>query len=355
MHKERGFSLIELLIVMVVGGIVLGAATMAFKDGTDASNMAAGREDALESARGALNLIAKDVSMAGAGLPTGGLALPYGAGASASLISCPQTGSCYLSGNDYPSGTVNNAAVSNYMYGLIPAPARGIQVGSSSATIPATGATPDGITVIYEDFSCQDGYTASFPNNTGGSISAVTVPAGCPTILSPTGIQVGDLILLTNPVGSAVGEVTGIAGGGSTIDFANSDPLEINQSGAPNGNIKYLTSVSSVTAARIWAVSYFIDVQNGQPPRLMRQVSGQTAVPVADNIIGMNFTYDLCDGTNGPNCATVSDPIAQGYSPNNIYKVNIELMAQSTGTFKSQSTALTTSVMTRNLSYKNRY
>lgn len=361
LHRQGGFSLIELLIVMVVGGIVLGAATLAFKNGTDAANMAAGREEALEAARGALNSIARDVSMAGAGLPTGGLALPYGSGTSSSLIACPQTGACYLAGNSYPSGTVNSSTVSNYMYGLIPAPARGIQVGSSGATIPATGQTPDGITVVYEDYAFPlTQYTATFPNTTGTSVNVAapsSPPAGFPAILSPTGIQVGDLILLQNPIGSAVGEVTGIQAGGGSINFANSDALRINQSAAPNGNIKSLTSTSTVTAARIWAVSYFIQVLAGQPPRLMRQVNGQTAVPVADNIIGMNFTYDLCDSTplNFAGCATVTDPVGSGYSPNNIYKVNITLMAQSMNSPKSQSTALTTSVMTRNLSYRNRY
>ena len=100
-------------------------------------------------------------------------------------------------------------------------------------------------------------------------------PAGFPAILSPTGIQVGDLILLNNTRGPAVGEVTGISNAGGRITFADADSLKVNQSGALNGNIKYIVTGSNTVARRIWAVTYFIEVpQNGQPPRLMRQ-SGQ--------------------------------------------------------------------------------
>lgn len=363
--KRRGFSLIELMVSMAIGLLILGAATELFKRGTDVTTAASQRAEMQDNVRAALNLISKDISMAGSGLPSGGLALPYSGTATASHIACPQTGACYLAANNYPNGTVGTVAVSNYMYGLIPQPANGMQAGSPTATIPATGQTPDGITVVYEDYSFPlNQYTASFPaSSTGTSINVAapaTPPAGFPAILSPTGINVGDLILLSNTTNggaSAVGEVTGINSTGSTISFADSDPLNINQSSAPNGNIKYLTGVSSVTAIRIYAISYFIqESTNGQPPRLMRQVNGQTAVPVADNIIGLKITYDVCNGTNAGACDGITNPIASGYSPNNIYKVNIQIMGQSLGVAgKSQSMVLNTSISTQNMTFKNRY
>ena len=36
-----------------------------------------------------------------------------------------------------------------------------------------------------------------------------------------------------------------------------------------------------------------------QTPRLMRQVNGLDAVPVADNIINLQFTYDVINSVNG--------------------------------------------------------
>jgi prepilin-type N-terminal cleavage/methylation domain-containing protein len=363
--QRHGFSLIELMIGMVVGLIVMGAAVQLFKTGTDVATLASQRSEMQDNVRAALNLLSKDVSMAGSGLPSGGLALPYGTGAVSSLIACSQTGTCYLSADTYPNGTVGTTTVSNYMYGLIPQPANGMQAGSPSATIPATGQTPDGITVVYEDYSFPlNTYTAAFPASPDGTSITLAapspVPAGLPGILDPTGIKVGDLILLNNATNGgafAVGEVTGIAGGGSTLSFANNDPLKVNQSGATQGNIAYLDGIPSLTANRIYAVTYFIQQSSdGQPPRLMRQVNGQDAVPVADNIIGLKFTYDVCDGTNAGACAEISDPIGAGYSPNNIYKVNIQVIGQTLGVNgKSQSMALSTSVSTQNLSFTNRY
>jgi prepilin-type N-terminal cleavage/methylation domain-containing protein len=361
-RQRRGFSLIELMIGMVVGLIVLGAAIQLFQSGTEVATRATQRSEMQDNVRAALNLISRDVAMAGSGLPSGGLALPYGGTAVSSQFACPQVGACYVAANTYPDGTVGTTAVSNYMYGLIPGPNNGMQVGSPSATIPATGQTPDSITVVYEDYSFPlSQYTASFPASPDGtSITVSAAPTGDPAILDPTGIKVGDLLLLNNNANggaSAVGEVTGISGGGTIINFANSDPLKINQSAAPQGNIAYLDGISTLTASRIYAVTYFIQESNdGQPPRLMRQVNGGDAVPVADNIIGMKFTYDVCDGTNPNVCAAVSDPLAQGYSPNNIYKVNIEIMGQSMGpSGKSQSMVLSTEVSTQNLSFTNRY
>src|SRR5207302_10956548 len=100
--------------------------------------------------------------------------------------------------------------------------------------------------------------------------------------------------------------------------------LNINQSGATQGNIASITCCSPTTAWRIMAVTYFVEVPaNRQPPRLMRQVNGQQPVPVADNIIDLQFTYDLCDSvTTGPTCANVKDPIGAGFTPSQIHKVN---------------------------------
>ena len=100
------------------------------------------------------------------------------------------------------------------------------------------------------------------------------------------------MILLNNPTGYAVGEITGITPGGAStnVAFANGDPLNINQTGAAKGNIKYIVAGGDAGANRIWAVTYFIEVPaaaTGQPPRLMRQVNGQAPSPVADNIIGL--------------------------------------------------------------------
>jgi prepilin-type N-terminal cleavage/methylation domain-containing protein len=356
-HKARGFSLVELMVAMTLGLIVLGATTQLFKSGMDASILVSQSAEMQQSARATLNLIAKDVSMAGSGLPSGGLALPNGAGSVASLFAV-DTNRAWLANNAYPG---------KFMFGIIPGDANGMESGGP-INVTATGTGSDAITIIYADYSFPlSQYTTAIPaaNPLGDKVTftpPVPLPAGFPAIQSPTGIQVGDLILFRNNLGSAVGEVTGIAPNGASTDisFVNGDPLKMNQTGAAAGNILSILGGGAMTGTRIWAVTYFIEVPtvaSGQPPRLMRQVSGQPPSPVADNIIGLTVTYDLCDGTNGPACSGVANPLLAPFSPSQIHKVNIQVMGQTLNPYgnRSRSTVLTTSVSTRSLSFKDRY
>jgi len=356
-HNERGFSLMELLVAVALGLIVLAATTQLFKNGMDATILVTQSSEMQQNARATLNLIAKDVSMAGSGLPSGGVALPFGAGSTPSFFAVDGN-RAWLGANTYPT---------NFMYGIIPGPGNGMESGGPS-TVAATNTASDAITVVYADYAFPlNQYTVTFPaTNPNGDLIQLAPPAappvGFPAIQSPTGLQVGDLILLTNNIGSAVGEITGIAPSGTNtnITFANLDPLRMNQSGAARGNILYMKGGGTTVANRIWAVTYFLEVPAAstlQPPRLMRQVNGQTPQPVADNIINLKITYDMCDGTNGPNCSNVPNPLNAPFSPTQIHKVNIQVMAQTLTSYgnKSRSTVLATSVSTRSLSFKDRY
>jgi prepilin-type N-terminal cleavage/methylation domain-containing protein len=367
-RPARGFSLVELMIAMVIGLVVMGAATSLFKTGMDATMMITEQAEMQQNVRAAVNLISKDISMAGAGLPAGGVQLPYGSGATAPKIACYGT-TCYLAARTYPSITSGSppTTITNHMYGLVPGPNNGMENGSWTSTIPATGATPDSITTFYVDYSFPlNDYTITFPASPDGSyVNVGATPTGDPAILSPTGLQVGDLILLSNGTGSAVGEITTGGLTATKITFANGDSLNINQTGAANGNIKAISGGTGTKAYRIYAVTYFVEVPasgSGQNPRLMRQVNGQQAQPVADNIIDLQITYDACDGTNTsgtPACAALGDPIGNtpSYAPSSIHKVNLQVIGQSvlSASKKSVSMALVSSVSTRNLSFKDRF
>ena len=54
----------------------------------DATILVTQSSEMQQNVRSTLNLVAKDVSMAGTGLPTGGLSLPYGAGTDAVVLRC---------------------------------------------------------------------------------------------------------------------------------------------------------------------------------------------------------------------------------------------------------------------------
>jgi prepilin-type N-terminal cleavage/methylation domain-containing protein len=374
---ERGFSLIELLISMAVGLIVIVAASSLFKTGVDTTFLLTQRAETQQSLRAGMEMMVKDISQAGAGLPTGGLQLPINGGAVLSNLACNQTPYCYLTGFNYP--TVPNR---NYMYGIIPGWSNGVE---KSAVIPnAPGARNDSITSIYCDYSYPlFEYNITFASATKVTVAPnpIYVPAP-PPINGIGGINTGDLILFvvnappapgngTNLVqtGTAVGEVTNVPSA-TEIDFAAGDTLNMNQSGAGiTNNIATAAAAAgavgaNVTACRLFAVTYFIEVPPAagpvQTPRLMRQVNGLPAVPVADNILNLQITYDVINSNTGFVDANQANPLGvapTAESPSLIQKVNIVLLGQSLTSMgnKNQSMYLATSVSARNQSFRNFY
>jgi len=297
-------------------------------------------------------------------LPSGGIQLPIGGGATVAKFGCDQGGTCYVPAYNYPAG--------NYMYGIIPGYLNGVQ---GNAVIPAaTGKPNDSITVIYADYNFPLWeYNVTFPTAPNGTSICLTpnssfVPAP-PLPNASGGIQVGDLILINGINGiTAVGEATGVTA--TTISFANSDALNFNYSGATHTNNVYAVSggggfacpapanTTQGTAYRLFAVTYYLTVPAaGQTPRLMRQVNGLTPVPVADDIINLQFAFDVYNSTTSALDANQANPIGVGESPNLVQKINIVVMGQSmiNNGNKSQNMYLATSVSARNMAFRNRY
>jgi prepilin-type N-terminal cleavage/methylation domain-containing protein len=350
---ERGFTLVELMVSIAVGLVVMAGIAGLFKTGMDSAILVTQRAETQQNMRAAIDLMVKDISMAGAGLPSGGIQLPTGAGSSASRFDCDQSGTCHVPANTYPTG--------NYMYGAIPGFNNGVE---ANAIVPAAPppAINDSITSIYTDYNFPLWeYNVTFPVPGNGTSITLTpnaayVPAP-PLINAAGGIQVGDLIMLSNSLGTAVGEVTGITA--TDIAFADLDALNVNQNGAASNNIAAISTGANTTAYRLFAVTYYLTVPppNGQTPRLMRQVNGLSPVPVADNIINLQFSYDIYNSTTSALDANQTNPLGVGDSPNLMQKINIVVMGQSMFNYgnKSQNLYLATSVSARNMAFRNRY
>jgi len=111
-------------------------------------------------------------------------------------------------------------------------------------------------------------------------------------------------------------------------------------------------------AYRLFVVTYYLTVPGaGQTPRLMRQVNGLTPVPVADDIINLQFAYDTYNQISGTLDANQANPIGVGESPNNIQKINLVVMGQSiiNNGNKSQNMYLATDISARNMAFRNSY
>jgi prepilin-type N-terminal cleavage/methylation domain-containing protein len=350
-NETRGFSMLELLIAMALGLIVIGSAVQLFKTSMDSTRLVVQRAELQQNMRAGIEMLTKDISLAGSGIPSGGIQLPTGG--VPSLFGCDQTAVCHVPNNQYP----NN----NYLYGVIPGFASGVEAGAVIPSAPA--AVNDSITVVYADYTFPlNEYDVTFPAgpNPSGQLVNIAPNAGYvpapPLVTAAGGLQVGDLVWLSNTAGNAVGEVTGFTNG--TISFADNDPLKINQSGATGNNIKALAAGGTMTAYRIFVVTYYLTVPvNGELPRLMRQVNGLTPVPVADNIINLQFAYDLYNANTNTLDSNQPNPLGiAGDDLNLVQKINIAVMGQSlVNSGNAQSMALATSVSAQNMAFRNRY
>ena len=375
--RERGFSLLELVIAMALGLIVLGAAVQIYSQGVGATWTVTQRAEMQQDFRSASNMLTKDLSLAGAGLSPGtAIALPN---TTPPQYGCDQTGQCYINGL---AGAFPVQSGTPYLYGLIP--------GYNKGPILSGGAT-DVTTVAYTD----SGFYLNCYNATVTSRGVVTfsqpvppatwategcLPSGVAAPQSVNdaalGLSKGDLVLITLGGTTMVVEVTGTIGTGTDasgnttylVPFSNADALNLNQT--PTGKGLNSVSVNATGSAavapcgatgpcRLLLISYYID-NSINPPRLMRQVSGHSPVPVAENVVFMKFSYDLFD-TNASLARTNQNDggAALGLLPNQITKVNILNMAMNSSMSGArggyQSTDLQTSVSVRNLSYVNNY
>jgi hypothetical protein len=113
-------------------------------------------------------------------------------------------------------------------------------------------------------------------------------------------------------------------------------------------------------------VSYFIASfvgPNGPDARLMRQSGAHSAVPVAEHIEDLKFTYDVIDPISSALTAGSPDTVIGNPAvpqPNQIRKININVTSKAvradlTTAATTQRVNLTTSIGPRNLSFRDRY
>jgi prepilin-type N-terminal cleavage/methylation domain-containing protein len=374
--RKNGFSLLEMTISMALGGIVLAAAVQIYIQGVQAAWTTTQRAEMQQDFRAASNILTTDLSLAGAGLNLGAaIALPS---ATPPVYGCAQTtgNPCYINGGSVAFPTQLGTP---YLYGLIP----GYQKGP---TLFALQGPTDVVTVVYTDNNFYlDCYTATVTNTTTVTFSLptptppatgstnCTSPTGNPGVQavsdSAVGLTAGDLVLFTFGAANVVAEVTANAAG-SAVTFAANDALNLNQSAGVSNSLAHVAAGTTGYGTRLRLVSYYID-NSPTPPRLMQQVSGHTPIPVAENIVYLQFTYDLFNdttnkpavgcynpGANPDGCALASANLL----PNQITKINIANMAiDSTvmgtqyGPSGYQRMDLQTSVSARNLTYTNNY
>jgi len=341
---QHGLSLMEALVAMLIGAIVLTAGATLVTKALQITDLITVRTEMQQDGRAAINSLLKDLSLSGTGMPVGGVQLPTGVGSTPSLFAC-SGGVCSLKNHTFPA---------NHLYPVLPDANDGkVQQGA-----------PDAITMAYIDRTLSLG-TASNITASGSQIDLANV----------AGVNIGDLIMLSNVHGSAIGMVTNVLTASNALVFGNSDPLNINQPSAANGNIAALqdpgpgNKYPPTTAARILVISYYLQQSPGPDGslntnddnwQLMRQVNGQQPVPVMDGVENLQVSYDVYDDTASSASSTlVTNTKSANGTPGLIRKVNVVMNVRSlrpAGPGKALShLTLAAAVSPRNLSFRDRY
>jgi len=374
----RGFTLMEMMIAMALGAVVMAAAVQMFSKAVSATFVVSQKAEMQQDFRAAATMLTKDASMAGSGMGNNvQIALPSGNGVQVPVYGCDQTPKCYINGGAvaYP---IPAGSTVPYLYGLMPGPKFG-------PTLNAAGGPTDVMTVVNADtnflLSC---YNATVTSNTVVNFvlpnplpntCVVPLPLTAPQDINDpvVGLTPGDLVELQITIGvgngatssAVLGEVTNVAKTAANtynVTFAAGDPLRMNQPTAAAGSLQQVNGGNG-SANRINVVSYYID-NTIVPPRLMRQTSGHTPIPLAENVSFLQFSYDLFNSATGSMLTDQGDGGAsQNLTPNQITKINIKHMSV-TSTLKGsgggnangyQGLDLQTSVSARDLTFKNDY
>lgn len=337
MHKhDDGFTIPEVLIATVLTLAVMGSALGAFNSAMTLTDTSRIMSDTNQGMQAAMSLMVRDFIQTGQGIPKGGIPIPSGGGASA-IVRPKQNAAPAVT---YPSTWVT-----------MPALAPGGSLGPN-----VLGVTTDIVTLFYADPTltlsqwpltaiAADGSTMTVDNRT--------------SITGTNGIAIGDIILFTNALGSAMQMVTSISGG-QTVTFGTGDSLGLNQRTAPQGTILRLQAggvYPPTTATRLMMVSYYIDaVTDASLPRLVRQVGNGPRRAIAMGVENLQFTYDLVDGATNPSNVE-TPPVAN--SANQIRKANLYIAARSLDislpTHQFIRNSMAAGVGLRSLSFVDRY
>jgi prepilin-type N-terminal cleavage/methylation domain-containing protein len=327
-----GFTLAELMVSMAITAMIMAAALYFFDEMLNTCQAAVAIADINQNLRAAANMIARDLTMAGAEIPIGGVPLPGGSGSGP--VTRPGPGAL-----TFPAAT-----------GVVSVITPGFTLGP---TLDAQQS--DIITILTVDpLSQLDEYNLTLILLDG---TRITVDSRTDISTGVSRVLVGDLLMLTNMKGSALGIVTAVNTSTNEITFGSPDPLNLNQATAANGWIPSLQDAGPpvtyppAVAKKVQMVTYFVDNSISSRPQLMRQFGASAAIPVALIITSLQFTYDLSNGT------TVNQRDVT--TPNEIRKVN--LMVTGRSEFPSRKTkqylcnTIFTSATVRNLAYRNKY
>ncbi len=273
---SRGFTLVELLIATTIALLLAAAALSTFRNGLMVNDSAAQMSDANQNLRAGSNRLIRDLMQAGRIIGPEGIPMPAGAGVQSFMRPGPVANLTFDLVVDATTTLNLPSLETGYQLGPTVAGAHTdivtiMTVDEFMPVIQTPPAAPASPTPV-EGTIAPNGQSVAFPSNS-------VWLAGDP-VNGSGAIQVGDLVLFKNPIGTALVSVTGKDS--THIYFGALDWFRFNQFNVPQVPILLMKQVADTTTAwtqkttifRALMITYFVDNSvPGAPPRLMRQVN----------------------------------------------------------------------------------
>jgi prepilin-type N-terminal cleavage/methylation domain-containing protein len=379
--RERGFTLVELLVSLAITTVILGATMAAMSDAVKATDSATQITTLNNGLRTAMDLMIRDLMQAGQGLPAGRVVgLPNGNGSEPIQLPGPPGTNYQLDGPSFCPPDPNDPAPDaqcEQLSAIIPGPGLGPELAEN-------GLRTDMMWIVAADSAFERVHLKKFAP-TGLTVEiedAVNITDGGPDDLHP-----GDLLMFTKGSISVLVQVTSI--NGQEIGFATGDSMNLNQDAALNGTLRSLRDIAppdhdpippavhvNTEATRIRMNTYYLDtLTDPRRPRLVRRMNNgdpfifdnSSGTAVAFDIENMQITYDIADGVTNPANVRMTDADLDGTgacapracSPNQIRKVNLLLSGRSQRPLRVTRqffhNTLVTQVSLRSLAFVDRY
>ena len=307
-RRERGFSLIEVIIAMAITLVIIGAALGVFKSLTDAQTAATQVSEISQDIQTSLNLIRRDLQKVGS-IPEFGIPLPADSGWGANRWCDTAVSNC----SSQPSEILLLASYSNLNRGF------GIPGGFVFDPVtPGSVNNGDAMSILFEDdfarnieVIVQD--ATSFRPQVSGDAKFST-------------IRRGDFIFLQNNAGESILQRVSTVEPG-VIKLETSDPTGINSSLAvfnKGGGFP----INDINASILRRVTYYLDTDDDNVTWLMRQVNVRRAVRLVPGIQNFNITYEI--GAGGSLAVRTLDEFSLNpLQVMNIRKVTVDIQCDS--------------------------
>jgi hypothetical protein len=337
--NQSGFALAEFLVGSLATMVVIGATFTIMNQLVTANRGMAEVMSTRANVRVAMNMIARDITMAGTGLPSGSVGVPNGAGATA--ITRP--GMAGFMAPDRDLETPGN---------IIPIVSTGSEDG------PSVAGETDVVTILTTN---QESPTWRI---TGVEVfdDRYEVTFSSPIDAGDMALAPGDLLVFNNNYGSVLGCVSALSNTDDHVAiFDANDVMGINQPAAENGNLGSIRNPGTdpatyppTTAMKVKLITYFLNNDDPSRPQLMRAVNGAPADLVADEVEDLQFLFDTWD----EDTETQTSNVETTANPNQIRSVSVFITGRSTGSIGTQEHfrfPLVSKVNVRNSTFRNRY